>query len=226
MIWHDLLPLFFPNLCLLCGEPLVEGEEQICLRCLSDLPRTGFGYADRNRVAGLFFGKVNITYATAFLHYEKGSHVQHLIHTLKYRDNKKAGFLLGRLAALAYLESGLFDEIDLLLPVPLHPQRLRRRGYNQAEWIARGINSVTHLPIDTTSLRRDKKTDTQTRRHVYQRWENVQDIFALSPLASLTGKHILLIDDVITTGSTLGACAETLLTLPEVKVSVLGIGVA
>lgn len=226
-IWHDLLHLFFPDLCLLCRKPLVEGEEEICLHCLADLPRTGFDRTDpRNPVAALFLGKVEIENASAFLRYEKGGHVQSLIHDLKYHHGKKAGMLLGRLAALDYLESGGFEGVDLLLPVPLHPQKQRRRGYNQAEWIAKGIASVVPLPIDTTSLRRIRKTDTQTHRPLYQRWKNVQDVFTLTDRASLQNKHVLLVDDVITTGSTLAACAETLLKAPGIRVSVFGIGVA
>lgn len=222
-IWNDLLNLFYPNLCLLCKEPLVEGEEQICLHCLCDLPRTGFFALEDNPVAQLFLGKSDFTAATAFLHYEKGGRVQKLIHSLKYYDNKELAYQLGRLAALEYKKSSLFTTTDLLLPVPLHPQRLRQRGYNQSEWIARGISSVTHQPIDVTSLRRIKKTETQTRKQVYERWQNVQHIFSLAHPEALQGKHLLLIDDVVTTGDTLIACASPLLTIPNTKVSFFGL---
>lgn len=225
-IWHDLLHLFFPRLCLLCQEPLVEGEEEICLRCLSDLPRTRFDSAYQNPVTYLFLGKVEIEKAYAFLHYEKGGRVQAWIHALKYHNRKQAGFLLGRLCALAYSEIGGFEGVDVLLPVPLHPRKQRLRGYNQAEWIARGISSIVTLPIDTTTLCRTRATDTQTHRHLYQRWKNVHDVFALTDPLSLQGKHILLIDDVITTGSTLAACVEALSHIPGARVSVLGMGLA
>ncbi len=225
-LWNDLLNLFFPHLCLLCKTPLVEGEEHICLKCLCDLPRTGYDFREENPATYLFAGKAPRYRAAAFLHYEKGGHVQQLIHALKYYDNYEIGYYLGRLMGQYYQEALLTDLPDVLLPVPLHPKKQRKRGYNQAEWIARGVNDILNLPIDTTSCRRTKETDTQTRKQVYERWENVQDIFTLSDSTALAGKHILLIDDVITTGSTLAACAQTLLTIPNTRVSVLAVAIA
>lgn len=225
-ILNDLLCLFYPRLCLLCKTPLIKGEEQICLSCLSGLPLTRFGQTTDNPVAQLFIGKIPFTDASAFLYFEKEGHVQTLIHTLKYKDNKELGYQLGRMAALEYQKAGQFASADLLLPVPLHPRRLRQRGYNQAEWIARGISSVWHLPIDTTSVRRIKQTETQTHKQVYERWENVQNTFELTDAEKLQGKHVLLIDDVITTGSTIEACANTIASISGTQVSLLGIAVA
>ena len=223
---NNLLDLFFPKLCLLCNDPLMGGENHFCLNCLCNLPHTGFDYLKENPATHLFTGKVMISHAAAFLHYERGGHVQQLIHELKYNDNKEIGFRLGRMAGLDYRQAILSDLPDLILPVPLHPRKKKKRGYNQSEWIARGINSVLKLPIDTSSLCRIKQNETQTKKPVYDRWLNVQEIFTVANPQALEGKHILLIDDVITTGSTLGACAEALLTVPGVRVSVLAVAIA
>lgn len=225
-ILNNLLNLFFPKLCMICQSPLVEGEEHICLKCLCDLPRTGHDFLEENPVTHLFTGKASVYRAAAFLKYEKGGHVQQLIHSLKYRGNYEIGFRLGRMMGLSYRQALLSDAPDLLLPVPLHPKKQKQRGYNQSEWIARGLNSVLQLRIDTTSLRRIKETDTQTRKQTYERWQNVQDIFCAADSKALEGKHILLIDDVVTTGSTLASCAEALLAIPGVRVSVVAVGMA
>lgn len=225
-ILNDLLNLFFPNLCLLCKEPLVEGEKHICLHCLCDLPRTGYYDLETNPVAQLFFGKTTVIRATALFHYEKGGNVRQLIHALKYHDNKELGYELGRMFALEYQKTSLFDQVDLLIPVPLHPKKQKQRGYNQSEWIARGISEMLNIPINTTSLCRNKKTDTQTHKQVYERWSNVQDVFSITDKKNLLHKHIVLIDDVITTGSTIGACAEALVSIPDIKISLLSIAIA
>lgn len=231
-IWNDLLSLFFPRLCLLCRKSLVDGEEHICLACLCNLPRTRFTDYTDNAVAQLFIGKIPFQSATALFYFEKGGQVQTLIHALKYQDNKELGYYLGRLAARDLTREGetFFTPtggmpIDVLLPVPLHPRKQRKRGYNQAEWIARGISSVLQLPVDTTSVQRSKWNETQTNKQLYERWENVQDIFTITEPACLQGKHVLLVDDVITSGSTIGSCAETLLAIPDIQVSILGISV-
>lgn len=223
MILNNLLDLFFPRLCLLCQTPLVEGEAHICLHCSNHLPYTHFTDLTDNPVCRLFQGKVPCVAATTLLHFTQGGSGQKLIHALKYHGNKKLGYELGRMAAITYRETSLFDTVDLLLPVPLHPKRKRQRGYNQSEWIARGIRSVTGTPIDTTSLSRLKETESQTRKQLFERSENVEDIFRLNTAETLKGKHVLLLDDVITTGSTLRACAEALKAVPGIRISLLGI---
>ncbi len=166
---------------MLCQTPLVGGEEHICLKCLCELPRTGHNFLEENPATYLFGGKVPVYHAAAFLHYEKGGHVQQLIHSLKYHDNREIGFRLGRMAGLRYQKAILSDRPDLLLPVPLHPKKRKQRGYNQSEWIARGLNTLLKLPIDTTSLRRTKETETQTHKQTYDRWLNMQNIFCRRP---------------------------------------------
>lgn len=223
---NDLLNLFFPRLCLLCQTPLVEGEAYVCLHCLNRLPYTHFTDMTANPVCRLFQGKVSFAAATALLHFTQGGSGQKLIHALKYQGLPELGYELGRMAASTYRETGLFDTVDLLLPVPLHPKRERQRGYNQSEWIARGIRSVTGIAIDTTSLSRIKKTESQTRKRLSERTENVADIFRLNDADALKDKHVLLLDDVVTTGSTLNACAEAIKATPGIRISILSIAVA
>lgn len=225
-ILNDLLNLFYPRLCLLCKKTLIEGEEQICLHCLSDLSYSHFSVTGNNPASQLFAGKIPFIHATAFLLFEKGGHVQQLIHALKYYDNKELGYQLGKIAALEYINKGLFTNVDYLIPIPLHPRKQRKRGYNQAEWIAMGIQSVTNIPIHTTAVRRIHSTETQTHKQVYERWKNVQSIFELSDAGALSGKHILLIDDVITTGATMEACINTLLSSSGIQISIFGLAIA
>jgi len=225
-ILHDLLALFFPRLCLLCGELLVDGEKCLCLSCIYKLPRTNYHLRPFNPAEQLFTGKVEIEKATAFLHYEKGGKVQQLIYAIKYKGEKEAGFQLGRQTALALYEKGFFEGIDLLLPVPLHSQRQKKRGYNQAEWIARGIASVCLLPIENKALARIRKTNTQTHKNVFDRWTNVQNIFSVKLEEPLIGKHVLLIDDVLTTGATIGACASCLSAIEGIRISILTLSIA
>ncbi len=226
-LWNNLLDLFFPDSCRICGTPLVEGEEQLCLKCLCDLPQTNYHTVENNPVEQLFLGKNRIERATAYLRFEKGGSVQKLIHSLKYHGNKELGYLLGRqMAKRLNADQSPICNVDILLPVPLHPRKKRKRGYNQSEWIAKGFGSVLDIPIDTESLSRVTQTDTQTQKGVYERWRNVCSIFKVERPEALRGKHVLLIDDVITTGATLSACTEALSDIPDIKISVLAIASA
>lgn len=223
-IWNDLLNLFFPRTCLTCGSPLMESEEQICLKCLCDLPYTNFHKSIDNRVSQLFYWCPSFQKATAFFFYEKGGHVQRLIHELKYHDNPEIGRLLGRLAAKnIQAESPFFESVDLLLPIPLHPKRQRKRGYNQAEKIAQGIHEITHLPIDTKSVIRIIGNESQTHKQPYERAQNVCSIFKIQDMESLRDRHVLLIDDVITTGSTLNSLCQTLVEVPGIRFSIFSL---
>lgn len=184
-----------------------------------------YGYGDESGLSA-FTGK-NIfrrRHRSAPLH-ERGQRAK-VDPFLKISWEQKIGYELGRMAATTYRETGLFDTIDLLLPVPLHPKRMRQRGYNQSEWIARGIRSVTGIAVDTSSLSRIKKTESQTRKQIFERSENVEDIFRVENTDTLKNKHILLVDDVITTGSTMNACAEAMKAISGIRISILGIAVA
>ena len=220
-LWSDLLSLFFPNICVACKNPLVDGEEQICLDCLYRMSRVVGSPADE-----IFEENGGIISAHSFLYYRKGSRAQKIVYSFKYYGNKKLAFIMGKLTALEM--EAMLEQIrpDILMPVPLHPHRVRQRGYNQAELIARGLSSVWNVPVDTTHLVRTKRTDSQTRKSVYERQMNMVKTFGLRNGDELHGKHIMLIDDVLTSGATLEACANELLCHGKIKVSVFSLALA
>jgi ComF family protein len=216
----NLLELLFPTLCITCGNRLVTQEKFLCIDCWHDLPVTNFHFDAENKVARLFWGRVKLENATAFFAYNKGSNYQHLIHFIKYKGLKELGFETGRRFGIALSASPDFNSVDFVVPVPLHPKKQKQRGYNQSEWIARGISESLKKPVSLFNLKRNLHTSTQTRKNRYERWENVENIFELTRPEEFKGKHILLIDDVVTTGSTLESCAFQLLQVENVKVSI------
>ena len=216
----DFLSLFFPELCVTCGKRLISQEKFVCFDCWHDIPATNFHLKPDNKVAQLFWGRVDLAAATAYFSYKKGSRYQQLIHFLKYKGLKELGYETGKKFGYQLLESPGFAEIDVLMPVPLHPKKKKKRGYNQSEWIANGIAEVLKKPVDTKTLHRKVFTSTQTKRNRYERWQNVEQVFGLVDPKSVENKHVLLIDDVVTTGATLEACAIHLLKQPGTKVSI------
>jgi ComF family protein len=224
--WDDFISLLFPRLCYACGTHLLRNEKIICTNCYVLIPRTNYHQTNDNPLAQLFWGRCPISGAGAFSFYNKGSRIRKLIHNLKYKGIKEVGFELGRIYGQALKNSGFTDDIDIIIPVPLHPAKQRKRGFNQSDCIARGIGETTGLPVDIKSLVRVKLSDTQTKRSRYERWMNVESIFAVFDSETLKGKHVLLVDDVITTGSTLEACAGELLKIENVTVSVAALAVA
>lgn len=221
--WDDFISLVFPRLCHGCGNPLVRGEYLICTDCYIQIPRTGFHLKTDNPVARVFWGRCRIEKAAAFSFYTRDSRIRNLIHQLKYKGIKEVGQELGRIYGNSLEASGFFDDIDVIIPVPLHPSKKRQRGFNQSEVISQGISLVSRLPVNTGNLIRKTGSKTQTRKSRYDRWVNVSDIFHVRLSSELRGKHVLLVDDVITTGSTLEACANELLKLENVKVSVIAL---
>lgn len=218
--------LLFPHYCNVCGEPLKEGEEAICLTCNLNMPRTNYHLQKDNPVEKMFWGKMPLERATSYFFYRKGGDYRNILHRLKYEGRKDLAETMGRFMAAELKETGFFEEIDTLIPVPLHPRKQRMRGYNQSEYIARGIAAVTSIPIDTTSITRTKNTESQTHKSAYERWENTNGIFRLLHPERFTGKHILIIDDVLTTGATITACADTLTTIKDIRISVLTLAMA
>jgi ComF family protein len=216
----NLLELLFPTLCVTCGNRLVTQEKFLCIDCWDDLPVTNFHFNTENKVAQLFWGRAKIENATSFFAYNKGSNYQHLIHFIKYKGLKELGFETGRRFGIELSASPEFNSIDFVVPVPLHPKKQKQRGYNQSEWIARGISKSMKKTVSVNNLQRKLHTSTQTRKNRYERWENVDNIFEVVRPGEFAGKHILLIDDVVTTGSTLESCAVQLLQIKDVKVSI------
>ncbi len=222
----ELVNLFYPHLCLICGESLLKNESQLCLSCLHQIPRTNFHLVPDNPVEKKFWGKVPVFQGTSFFYFQKGSAFQKLIHELKYKGNREIGRIMGRYAAVELLDSGGFREIDLIIPIPLHPRKFAKRGYNQSEWIGKGIAEIFEKPMDTTSLIRSRENTTQTKKAVFERYENTEGIFELTNAEAIENKHILIVDDVLTTGSTLEAAISVLVSIPNVKVSVFTLAVA
>ncbi len=216
----DFLNLFFPNLCQACGRSLIKSENIICLECLYKLPKTNFHLHENNPISRIFWGRADIQAATSFLFFNKGGHVQKLIHELKYKGNTETGKYLGEQFGRDLYDSELFGNIDIIIPVPLHKKRLHSRGFNQSEVICNGMSISMKKPINTNCLQRLEHTDTQTKKARYTRWENVVGKFGIVDSAELEGKNLLLVDDVLTTGATLESCAQVLLEIPDVKVSV------
>ncbi len=225
-LFVDLLNLVYPNLCIVCGESLVRGEKQICLACLHHIPKTNYHLETDNTVEKRFWGKVPIYRATAFFHFYKGSPFQKLLHELKYRGNRKIGEIAAMYAASDLLDSPDFCSVDVIVPVPLHPRKYAKRGYNQSEWIARGLALVLQKPIDTKNLIRIRENTSQTRKSVFDRYKNTQGIFYLKDKTAFKGKHVLLVDDVLTTGSTLEACMIPLFETDYIKISVFTLAIA
>ena len=211
--------LFWPNVCVCCSTGLLRGEKYICSHCLYELPATNFHKEQDNPVAQIFVGRVMVAHATAGYFFRKGNKIQHLVHQIKYKGQKEMGMVLGKETGRSLCNT-CFSEVDLIAPVPLHPQKLRKRGYNQSEWIARGIAEVLDKPIDAQTLVRRFFTTSQTRKKRYDRWENVDSGFGLTNLDTFSGRHVLLVDDVVTTGATLEACIHAVLSAPETIVSV------
>jgi len=222
----ELLNLIYPNLCIICNEPLNKSENQICISCIQQIPRTHYHIQSDNPVEKRFWGKVKVFRATSFYFFHKGSPFQKLIHELKYKNNKEVGEVMGRLAAIELMESADFTTVDFVIPIPLHPKKYALRGYNQSECIANGISAVLKKPVDTSSLVRVMENTTQTKKSVYERYKNTSGIFEYKQGYIPDNSHLLLVDDVLTTGSTLEAAVEALSAIPGVRVSVFTLAVA
>lgn len=225
-MFDDFIALIFPKICVSCGKSLYKNEHCICTYCSYHLPKTNYHSDNENPVAKIFWGRTIIYSAAAYYSFGKGGKVQHLIHQLKYRGQKDIGVTLGKLYGYDLRKSDSFKTVNTIIPVPLHPKKKKKRGYNQSEFFAQGLAESMKTETDFNTLYRAADSETQTRKSRFSRWKNVETIFQLKEMHSLEGKHILLVDDVITTGATLEACAQTLLKIPGVKVSIATIAYA
>jgi ComF family protein len=202
----DFISLFFPRYCLACSGSLVKGEEIICTLCIADFPKANYHLMAGNSLEEKLVGRLPIKHALAFLKFRKDGIVQQLLHQLKYNNHPEVGFSLGKIYGYELKNSGFGAEFDLIVPVPLHESRRRKRGYNQSSKFAEGLSVSLDVPWSETVSVRKTKTQTQTRKSKIERWENVKDVFSGS--TSLNGKKVLLVDDVITTGATIEACGR------------------
>lgn len=226
MIFHNFLNLFFPNLCVVCNSRLSEGEEHICTDCLLLLPKTNFHLQPDNRLEEFFAGRIPYERIAAYAYFIKGGSIQHIIHELKYNRNPKIGQFIGKLSGEQIKGSDFISSVDILVPIPLHPRREKQRGYNQSLEICKGISESTGIPVDLATLIRKINNQSQTKNSRFDRWKNVEDIFSITDKDTFKDKHILLVDDVITTGSTIESAAKEILKIEDTKISIFAVGTA
>lgn len=209
-VWTDFLSMLFPNYCLACEDSLVKGEDLICIRCQLELPATNYHLDDSNPLRTRLANRMMIDHAMAMYKFTKSGKVQALLHALKYRNQPEIGVMLGQWYGqkLAIIPDLAFD---MIIPVPLHPAKKRKRGYNQSAMFAKGLSEKLQTPFSDTVMARGVMTSTQTKKSKLSRWRNVMDVFQLLDAEAASGKRILLVDDVITTGATLESCAMPLL---------------
>ena len=235
--WRRLLDLIAPRLCVVCGHRLSVTEEVICSKCNFHLPRTGFHLnAYENEMARLFWAQIPIERASAFFYYEPHAETANIIYELKYKNRPEIGTIVGRMLAKEIQPSGFFEGIDGMIPIPLAKKRQHQRGYNQSEEIAQGISEITGLPIYNKVVRRNSFKGSQTNKGRWDRQENVEHVFELLDAQAVSNelldaqavsnKHLLLIDDVVTTGATCIACAKALCQSGNVRISILSLGFA
>ncbi|TBR18958.1 MAG: ComF family protein [Chitinophagaceae bacterium] len=219
-IKDSLLHLAFPHICAGCGSDFLNKESQICLRCLSLLPETNFHLHEKNPVEKIFWGRLTLESATAHYSFTKESLMQQLMHQFKYKGNKELGLQLGRLMGKSLLQTSRFLSVDALIALPLFPTKEKRRGFNQAEILCDGIAEKMKIPILKNCIIRPQHTETQTKKGRVERWKNIEGKFKLLQEEAIQHKHILLVDDVVTTGATLEACGIELLRATNLKLSI------
>lgn len=220
--WTDLKDFFFPRFCLTCGRSLWGGENALCLSCMAGLPYTGLYGAPGNEMERCFWGRFPVVRAASLFFYKKDGYVAQILYAMKYRNRKRLCLRMGQHLAEELGEKGFFKGIDYLLPVPLHPDRQRQRGYNQSELLAKGISMCTHIPLCTQAVCRVRHNESQTHKSGFERWKNVEELFRATEAASLLrNTHVLLVDDVLTTGATLISCADALAGIEGIQISVV-----
>jgi ComF family protein len=203
-----------------CGSDIIEDENLLCLHCINNLPHTNFALHANNPVENIFCGRLPLLSATSEFYFSKGTIIQHLIHEFKYKGNENVGMYLGNLMGKSFMNSNRFNKIDALIPLPLYADKERKRGYNQAAILCKGVSETMSIPLIMNNVVRKRYTETQTKKHRVQRWENVEGSFAVNDSMQLQGKNILLVDDVVTTGATLEACGKEILMVDNVQLSV------
>lgn len=219
----DFFSLVYPRVCVCCGNSLWKSETVVCMLCEYRLPRTWYHLDPDNPVSRIFWGRISVESAASYLHFNKGNRVQRLIHDLKYKGKKEVGVWLGSRYGSYLRQAPLFRSVEAIVPVPLHRSKEIIRGFNQSEQFGIGLASVMGIPIEVRTLYRIMATETQTRKTRFRRWENVSGMFGIDNPGRVAGKHLLLVDDVVTTGATLEACAKALSSIPGVKISMVTI---
>lgn len=223
---HGFLNLFYPDLCLACQEKPPVKSDILCIQCQYKLPQTKFHLQKENAFTDRFWGRLPLEAGASLYRFTKGGYVQNLIHQLKYNRKREVGIQSGRYYGRQLRKSLFFDNIDLIIPIPLHPKKKHKRGYNQSSLIARGLSEGMNIPWSDNILERKTFTATQTRKSRTERLDNVATAFTLRNPDLIKGKHILLVDDVITTGATLETCGLKILAVPDTKLSLVTLAFA
>jgi ComF family protein len=219
-IKNSFLHLVFPHVCEGCGSDVVDDRELLCLKCIGSLPKTGFQFHSNNIVEKMFWGRLPVREASAQYYFTKESMMQHLMHQLKYKGNKELGIYLGNLMGLELEKTNRFSSIDALIPLPLFPSKEKKRGYNQAAVLCYGISEIIGKPVLENVVIRTLHTETQTRKNRVARWQNMEGRFLLNEPSRVAYKHVLLVDDVITTGASLEACGQEILKAEGTSLSI------
>ena len=219
-ILSPLKHLFYPHVCTGCGSDLVEDDNLLCLQCINDLPHTNFAMHANNIVEKIFWGRLALSAGMSEFYFTKGTLIQKLIHEFKYKSNIEVGLYLGTMMGNSLLGSNRFSTIDALVPLPLFADKEFKRGYNQATILCNGMSIVMNVPVMKDTVVRKRFTETQTKKHRSERWQNVEGSFEINNPQELCNKNILLVDDVVTTGATLEACGTEILNIEETKLSI------
>lgn len=217
---ESIASIIYPHCCSSCGSNNLDPPAGICAHCLHDLPETGFLSKAENPVANIFLGRLPVHHASAAVWFQKKSAVQQILHGIKYGGRKDAALQLGEWMGYRLLNSNWFGDTEILLPLPLHPKRFAVRGFNQAAVLCSGLARITGKSTHPRILVRKSATKTQTRQHRKERWDNMQGVFGIVDVELLINKHVVLIDDVVTTGATLEAMGRELLTIPGLQLSI------
>lgn len=223
---NDFMSLIYPRHCEACGNGLFKHEAYICNYCKLNLPKSNYHKNSQNELSLTFTGRVPLVNSLCFYLFEKSGKVQKLLHAIKYQNQKELAQFIGELYAQDLVKEKTLDDIDVIIPIPLHKNKLKLRGFNQSEWFAKGLAKVLEKPMEISSFERKQETSTQTKKQKYQRWENVEGIFGVKDPAALINKHILLVDDVITTGATIEAAWLALKEVEGIEISVISIAFA
>lgn len=225
-LWSGMLHFVYPRLCFGCNKSLLDQEQVLCLGCANDLPVTNYHHIEDNESSRRFAGRIKFEHATSFAYFTKDGLLQKLLHEFKYKNNKVVGVFLAKRFAAALRKTIWIDEVDFIIPVPLHKSKEGKRGFNQSEIISQTLSSVLNIVVDKKSLVRIANTDSQVQKSRAERAENMSRAFSVKNSAHLKGKHVLLIDDVLTTGATIEACVLALQDIEGIRTSIATIGIA
>ena len=223
---NDFLSLIYPRQCEACANNLFKHEIYLCNYCKLNLPKSNFHHTSDTELTGVFAGRIPFIHALCFYVFEKSGKVQKLLHAIKYENQKSLAEFLGKQYAEDLIKNNTFGAVDVIIPIPLHKNKLKARGFNQSDCFAKGLSLNLNILMDTQTLVRKTETSTQTKKRKFERWQNVDGIFEVANKDYLINKHVLIVDDVITTGATIEAAWQSMKDIEGIKISVVAIAFA